>query len=321
MSTHDDSPSIARRSLFAGAGAAALAGAALVGAPRAEADTRRPLSTDKQSLGVPAGVNPIGSAPISGYTYIHKTMWDFSPEHYSSGRAWSPTGGVYVPLGSGDNLWTVVDLPAGAYLHDVEWYLSATENAQMMGRLWVAGDAYLSAIVADGTIAAGTAGTRAQRIAPPAATNGPFPFGTSLVLGVWTPNTGTVSINGVRVGFTRGAGRTGVLAQPVRAYDSRKSGGKLSAGKARKITLPASLVPPGVSAVIVNITALGATKSGSLKVYQGNQAQPAGSVLSFASTGKSIANEVTVGVSNARQLKLLATQKTHVVVDVIGTVG
>jgi len=95
-------------------------------------------------------------------------MWDFSPEHYSSGRAWSSTGGVYVPLGSGDNLWAVAQRPAAAGLGGVEWYLSATENVALTGRLWVSGDTYLSAIVPDGTLTAGTAGARAARIVPTA---------------------------------------------------------------------------------------------------------------------------------------------------------
>ncbi|MGI8880795.1 MAG: hypothetical protein ACR2KJ_09895 [Jatrophihabitans sp.] len=158
-------------------------------------------------------------------------------------------------------------------------------------------------------------------VVAPAASNGPYPHGTRLNLGLRTYDDMSVVVNGARVGFTAGAGEIGLLPTPIRAYDSRTSGGRLAAGSTRTITLPAAIVQPGISGVLVNIAAVGATQSGYLKVYAGNAAAPAASSLNFSSSGATIANAIIVGVSSARQIKIFANKAVHVVVDVTGTVG
>jgi hypothetical protein len=242
-------------------------------------------------------------------------MWEFSPEHYSSGRAWSPTGGVYVPNGTGDNLWAAVDLPPGAILADVEWYLSATEQVAMMGRLWVAGDAYLDTIVADGTMTAGTSAARAARIVVPTTTNGPFPHGTKLILGLWTPNTGAVSINGVRVGYQLAPTGHVLLPAPVRVYDSRDHS-EIAAHVTRTHSL-ASRLPVGATGALLNLTAFGAESAGSMIVYSVAVSRPGISSLHFAKNAP-ITNSVQSSVSAGRAIKITSTARTHYAVDLIG---
>jgi hypothetical protein len=326
MTTPTQDPRISRRGIVASLGLAGAAGAATLFSPgqaQATPSVDRhggPAPLGKGHDGVPAAVNPIASAPQPGFNYKFLTMWDFSPEHYSSGRAWSPTGGVYVPLGTGDNLWAVAELPAGAILGDVEWYLSATENVAMMGRLWVSGDAYLSATVADGTLAAGSALARAARIVPPAGTNGPFPHGTALVLGVWTPHTGNVSINGVRIGYKLGGTREVLLPTPARLYDSRP-GTKIGRLQTRTHSL-ASRLPVGATGAILNVTLTGTEKAGNLTVYSAGSTVPAASSINWSATGQAIANGVHTAVSSARAIKVTCGgttgAQTDYLIDLVG---
>ncbi len=76
---------------------------------------------------------------------------------------------------------------------------------------------------------------------------------------------------------------------------------------------------PGVTGVLVNITATGATADGYLKVYPGNASAPAASALNFQE--KSIANAIVVGVSSSRQIKIYASRTVHVIVDITGTLS
>lgn len=316
----DEQRMISRRGVFAGLGAVGVAGAAGMLAPGtayADAPSRGPRLSPAGARphAVPAGVNPLASAPQKGCHYAFTTMWDFSPEHYSSGRAWSPTGGVYAPSGVGDNLWATVDLPPGAILADVEWYLSATEAVAMMGRLWVAGDAYLSVIVADGTLAAGTSQARATRIVVPQNTNGPFPHGTKLVLGLFTPATGTISINGARVGYKLAPTGQVLLPAPVRVYDSHHH--KKIAAHGTRIHSLAAHLPIGATGALLNVTATGAERGGSLVVYSAAVPKPSTSSLHFAKQTP-IANSVQSSVSATRAIKISSSAKTHYIIDLVG---
>jgi hypothetical protein len=326
---------IGRRKLLmgAGVGAAAIVAAtvpAALPAQAAEAVTRTrpgsgptgPLDENGKALAPPANLDPIASAPLSGYSYVFRGMWDFTPENFISGRTWTSAGGTYAPVGSGDTLWTLVEVPPGAVLGDVEWYLSADATTELMGRVWVAGTPTLMKVVADGTIAAtSTHGlVRAQRVVPTSGTNGPYPHGTMLAFGVFTPSDASVAVNGIRVGFKQGAARTGLLPAPVRVYDSRTAGGKFAAGSARTISL-ASVIPAGASGALVNITALSGEGTGYLKVYPSSASAPAASAINFSGSGAAIANSMTVAVSSARAIRIYASDKVHVIVDVTGNVG
>ena len=147
---------------------------------------------------------------------------------------------------------------------------------------------------------------------------GPFPMGSMVLASLATPSTGTVQINGVRVGFTTGAGATGLLPNPVRAYDSRVGNHKFTARSTRTISLGAP--PVGASAVYITLTAIGATKSGFLKVYGAQQSIPAMAALHFDAKA-TISNTLLVALSSAKHLKIYASAGVHVVVDVIGYVS
>lgn len=319
--------SMPRRGLILGAGAATLLATGVAGAPGAAAarageptpsaagDPSRTPAATRRTEGSPIA-STLGSPPISGYTYRHVSMFDFTPESWTAGRAW---GGLGV-FAAGTNLWASVDIPAGARIRDIEWYVHNESGiaALGMGRLWAAGSGQMNSAVADVSIPSGSGITRTRAVVP-SSSEGPYPLGCKLNLALYT-GTSATQINGARVGFQQGAGATGLLPAPIRAYDSRLTGGKLTAGSTRTITLPTSAVAPGTAGVLLNITAHTASGAGYLKVYPGNAAAPTASALNFAS-GLSIANAMTVGVSSSRQIKIYTSQAVHIIVDVSGTVG
>jgi len=325
--TIENSPALRRRGLLLGAGAAATALASATAGAVPAAAARAQSGPGDQALAsqgrVSAGrdgspvSSTLASAPISGYTYRHVSMFDFDAEIPTAPRRW---GGYGVYTEGGNALNASVEIPAGARIRDVEWYAYNNSGAPVsaLARLWVPGTGTLYNTVVDASIPSGTAVTR-TRVVAPAASYGPYPVGCKLYL-VFNSEDNLRQVNGARVGFDQGAGMAGLLPTPVRVYDSHTTGGILAAGSTRTITLPAGVVVPGTTGVLANITAVGATAAGYLKVYPGHGAVPAASALNYP-VGGAIANAMTVGVSASRQIKIYASKAVHVIVDVTGTIA
>lgn len=319
-----------------GAGVAALA-TGLMGTT-AWADETPPVEVPGGTIGAVAGPDstqdefgnpvptlldsPVGStiagAALSGYSYRHVMWTDFTPEGPASNRAWGGYGAY--AANSASLLWASLEIPAGSLIRDIEWYVINTSAADvnLLGRIWRAGTGTLGTAISDLTVPP-TDGLVARRVIVPSDRYGPHPLGTKLALGIRTTVDGTVQINGARVGFT-GNGAVNMLPSPVRVYDSRETGGKLTSGVTRTITLPTSIVPPGTTAIIANITVVGPESNGLLKVYPGNAAEPGTSVINYGA-GQILANSQTVGISASRQIKIKAYGTTHFLVDVAGTVA
>lgn len=322
----DPPPTLARRGLVLGAGAAALAAGSLAGALPARAASAGSTTADGAGDGLSAAAqadspvaSTIGSPPISGYTYRHVSWLDFQPE---SGPATRDYGGRGVhSSGVSPYMWATVEIPAGALVRDIEWYVYNESGSAVtgLGRLWAAGTGTLFSTLADTSVPS-SATTQARRSVVSSSNYGPHPLGTKIALGLQTNATGTIQVNGARVGFSQGAGAVGLLPVPIRAYDTRVTGGKLAAGVVRTITLSSTIVRPGTTGLIVNVTAVAPAGGGYLKVYPGNVAQPEVSTINFAA-GEVIANMIFVGVSSSRQVKLYSSQSVHVVLDVTGTIG
>jgi len=218
-------------------------------------------------------------------------------------------------------MWATVEIPAGALVRDIEWYVynNSGSTVSALGRIWAAGTGTLFSTLADTSIVSGS-GVVARRSIVSSANYGPHPLGTKITLGLNTAGAGNVQVNGARVGFTQGAGAVGLLTSPIRAYDSRVTGGKLVAGSTRTITLSSSFIRPGTSGVIINIAAVSADANGYLRVYPGNAGAPEASTLNYQEA-RSVANMVMVGISSSRQIKVYASQSVHVILDVTGTIG
>lgn len=128
---------------------------------------------------------------------------------------------------------------------------------------------------------------------------------------------------GSRIRVAVGADYTSMA--PVRVLDTRKAIGVATTtpvGPNATVTLPvvgANGVPAtGVSAVTLNVTAVGATASGYLTVYADGAARPVGGDVNFAS-GNAVPNLVTVPVMDGKVVFYNGSAGTvHVIADLEG---
>jgi hypothetical protein len=127
-----------------------------------------------------------------------------------------------------------------------------------------------------------------------------------------------------------GAQRVNALARPVRALDTRTSGGTRRTGEVQ-VTMPEA-VPASATGVVLNVTATNGTRAGHVTVYPAGTSNPGTSNVNFpgeqratstspASAGTQ-ANEVVTGLGSGRRVTLsvagAGTPATHLVVDVVG---
>lgn len=115
------------------------------------------------------------------------------------------------------------------------------------------------------------------------------------------------------------------LINQARILDTRTLGvgGRLAAGRSRRLTVSTAGIPAGAAAVVLNVTSTGATGNGHLRVYATGATLPLASNLNFT-TGRNVANEVLVKPGTNNQVSIFNGSHagaTHVVVDVIGYVA
>ncbi len=114
------------------------------------------------------------------------------------------------------------------------------------------------------------------------------------------------------------AGRT-VAITPTRAYDSRSTGGALGAGQTRVIPLPASAVPAGSSAAVLNLTVTQTRAPGFWTIFptasRGGPV-PTTSNLNVAGPGRTVAVQAIVPVGADRTVKVFSSGGGHAIVDV-----
>jgi hypothetical protein len=323
MTTSTPDPRISRRGIVASlglTGAAALLAPTAASAAPAAGRHAGPANQGHVQDAAPSGLDPIASPPLAGYTYTFLDMWDFTPENFVSGRTWTSAGGTYAPVGSGDTLWATTQLPAGAVLGDVEWYVSAKAATELMARIWVAGTPTLMKKVCDGIILGSNEQglVRAKRIVAPAATNGPYPHGTKLALGVFTPSDASVAVNGVRVGYKLAPAGEVLLPTPVRVYDSRP-GSKIESGHTRTHSVAGHL-PVGAVGAILNVTVVGTEGSGYLTVYSAGAARPVASSMNWSAGGQILANGIETAVSSGRSFAVYCGggHRTDYILDLVG---
>jgi hypothetical protein len=133
-----------------------------------------------------------------------------------------------------------------------------------------------------------------------------------------TASNGTTLINGVRAGFKSAPSAPVLLASPIRAYDSRTSGGPLSGGHSRTVAL-ASQLPVGARGAIVNLTVTHTVSGGYLKLYAAGTPTPATSAINWFASGQTLANQATTAVSLARSISVTAGGgSAQFIVDVLG---
>ena len=135
-------------------------------------------------------------------------------------KTWGGSG-VYSG-GTSTTMRATVEVPAGALVREVEYYIFNNSGSNVVPDSWLytPGQGTIASIGATATVAS-TGTITANRVLPPSSI-GPYPLGSRLLLGLSTPTTGTVQINGARVGFSEGGAASGLLDAPIRAYDSAR---------------------------------------------------------------------------------------------------
>lgn len=116
------------------------------------------------------------------------------------------------------------------------------------------------------------------------------------------------------------------LDLPKRIYDSRPgldpagvTKGKIGNGQERVIDAKlGGAVPPGASAVQVNLTVTETNDAGYLSLFRNGSSWPGTSSINWAQPGTTVANGTTVAVDGAAKFKVRCAGETHVVIDVLG---
>ena len=76
-------------------------------------------------------------------------------------------------------------------------------------------------------------------------------------------------------------------------------------------------VPDSATAVVVNITAIGATQKGFITVYDCEGARPAASSLNYVA-GVNSPNELIAGLNADGEICVYTLHSIHIAVDVVG---
>ncbi|MDR4308127.1 hypothetical protein IHQ68_16020 [Chelatococcus sambhunathii] len=293
--------------LFAFAAAATMAGPAMAGpAPnvRRSAAARSPAASPD--------TDTIASPPTPGYAY--RTLWynDFLPlDPSANARTFGGAGGFYSDTG----LQAAVEIPAGALLRSVEWFVANTSGSNMAfyAQIWTPTDAYITQVVTT-IVPSSASSTPTMTLGLTTSDNwGPYPEGSKIVL--YAPTTPTCLLNGVRLGFTGGGLETNIRPAPLKLYDSATTGGKFAAGETRTITLPG--VPAGTTAVILRIITTGSTAAGTVKVFPANQPEPDVGAADIGANTESV-TEATIYMIANRQVKIRPSRAAHVRFDLVG---
>ena len=264
------------------------------------------------AAGDPGGTR-IGSALIGGYSYIYRNLYDFAPLD-NTARTFADYG-VYKT--GGGNLRAAIDAPFGAFLRDVEFYISATTSASIAVYLWRTQTGYVTTLTSTSVPGAGV-GLRAVRLAIPDAYVGPYAPGSMIVTGVENTST-TVIVNGIRAGFSSAPAGAVMLATPTRVIDSRSTT-KIGNGQTRIHDL-SSRIPAGATSAILNVSITSGEKSGGVAVYNPGSTVPSGSAIYYNGSA-TISNELHVKLPSDRKIKItnrgVSGCKTHYFMDLVG---
>lgn len=203
VTDEDEAPRLGRRELIAGGLIAGAAGVAMAGDAEARSATtgagRAPSAVAPQDSPVTA---PLGSPAIPGFVYQSVHFFDFTPEAAGANRAYGGSG-TYA-TGANSTMWASMDIPTGALIRDVEWYVRNTSGSpvSVACRLWAPGRANLVALVLESFVPTAASGIQVVRGTTTQSTWGPHPVGARIALGLFTPTNQSVQVNGARVGFS-----------------------------------------------------------------------------------------------------------------------
>ena len=309
---------VGRRGLILGAGAGSLV-AGSVALPAVIDSAEANGGDGTEGVTSPRDGSPIAtsiaSAPQTGLVYRSVMMYDFFPFNPASQKTWGGFG-TYSAV-SATSMRASLEIPPGAVVADVEYYIYNSSGGTVVPDTYISvpGQGTISSIGASGVVPS-TGSVTATRVVVPDTTHGPYPSGTRLLVSLSTPATGTVQLNGARVGFRHGDATLGLLQHPARVFH-----GKLTKGRTHVVTLPATLRAAGTVGVQVNLLAQSARKAGGVTVWSPGSPRPSEPLIFFPKGGAGVANAATVPVSAAGTFLLRSSQTVHLTVVALSTVS
>lgn len=319
MSQIDDRPgAITRRGMLSGVGAAFLGTSLVEGGARASAAVPSGDGVAARQHGRVHGesspyTTTIASAPTSAYIYKFVSMYDFEPFDPAGNRTWGGFG-VY-SAGTATPLRATLDIPPGCLVREVEYYMynNSGNSTEADSYIWVPGSGVIWSIGATISVPS-TSTSSVSALRTSVTQQGPYPYGSRLLVSASTPTDGSVQINGARAAFTGAAAGVGTRGAPSRVFDAQ-----IGTNTTRTITLPATLIAPGVVGVIAAVSASGSGGQGALTVFRADQGRPAQATMHYGTAATT--SEITSQLSAARQIKVHTTRAVHVAIDVIGILG
>jgi hypothetical protein len=138
------------------------------------------------------------------------------------------------------------------------------------------------------------------------------------------------AVRGQLAASTATVGSMQLLAEPLRAYDSRQgTDGPITVGQTRTISLATGVngagtrvmaLPPGATGAIVRLTVTDSVGAGFLKLYSAAlTTEPATSAANWYQTNSIVGSDATVAVDAQGRVKVTAgVNSTHFVIDVVG---
>lgn len=319
---------VTRRALLGGLGAGSAALATSATAADVVGAAPIPMAAPVAPTSAPA-VTTLASPHEPGMSYVYKAMYDFRPE-----IAPVVTPGAYgyvvnfddpsteeLETGGVGTLMATVDLPPGAVLHDIEWYVHNSEQADIgvAASIWVAGQPYDPErdvlvlpvpLAPDIQVVSGLV---------PSDRSGPWPDGCKLVLAAVSIGLGGFEVQGARVGYSSAPRSIVMSDRPVRVYDSRNAGGALVPNASRVIPLSAA-VPVTAGGALVSLSITAAKGTGTLRVGRAGEA-PTATGLQWSRSGDKVTNLVVTGISDTAEMvvqSIAATGSTQVIAEVVG---
>lgn len=105
----------------------------------------------------------------------------------------------------------------------------------------------------------------------------------------------------------------------TRAYDSRTTGGRLTAGQTRTVTIPIAGAPVGSTAISCVLTAIATSGAGTFVVHPAHRPRPGITSLSWWGASQQVSVGLVTGLSTVRQIKVYASAgSAHFTIDVVG---
>jgi hypothetical protein len=140
-----------------------------------------------------------------------------------------------------------------------------------------------------------------------------------------TPGSSHVILDATGYLTQAGISQLPMLTSPLRAVDTRVSGGPITTGTSRCFTLAGQAgIPANATGVLLNVTAVGYGAAGWLTLYPSGQSVPASSTLNFDTSEYAMANDTVVGFGPSGQVCVAAGTVgnvpggSQVILDVVG---